>query len=275
PILIDQEGGRVARLRGPHWPAFPAAAVFGERYQSAPITAITAARCNAEALALLLGDLGITVACLPVLDVRQADGDAIIGDRSYGGAPLAVAVLGRATLDGLRDGGVAGVVKHLPGHGRATVDSHLALPVVQASREALAADFAPFRALHAAPMGMVAHIVYTAFDADACASCSAAVIDTVIRGEIGFGGLLLSDDIGMAALAGPMAGRARAVLAAGCDIAVHGSGDFAEMAAIADGCGAIAAAAAARLAAAMAWAQPGSKRTLAPLLAQRDALLAA
>jgi beta-N-acetylhexosaminidase len=274
-ILIDQEGGRVARLKPPHWPVFPAAAVFAERYRVAPVTAITAARANARALAVLLRDLGINVDCLPLLDVGQPETHAIIGDRSYGDSPMQVAALGKATLDGLRDGGVCGVIKHIPGHGRATADSHLELPVVTASRTDLEADFAPFRALRAAPVAMTAHVVYTALDADHCASCSRTVITDIIRGDIGFDGLLLSDDIGMAALSGTMPERAQAVLAAGCDAALHCSGDFAEMAALADAAGEISDAGAARLARALVWADAAPGGDVATLTAQRDQLLAA
>lgn len=274
-ILMDQEGGRVARLGRPHWPVFPAASVFAERYQVAPITAITAARANARALAVLLRDLGINVDCLPLLDVGQPETHAIIGDRSYGDSPMQVAALGKATLDGLRDGGVCGVIKHIPGHGRSAADSHLELPVVSASRAELEADFAPFRALRAAPVAMTAHVLYPALDAENCASCSPAIITDIIRGDIGFDGLLLSDDIGMAALSGTMPERARAVIAAGCDIALHCSGDFAEMAALADAVGAISDAGAARLARALAWADTAAGGDVATLTAQRDQLLAA
>ncbi len=274
-VLIDQEGGRVARLAPPHWPAFPAAGVFGALYQRAPVTAISAARTNARALANLLAALGININCLPLLDVAAADAHAVIGDRSFGGDAAMVAALGSAVLAGLRDGGVAGVIKHIPGHGRATADSHAALPVVRADRADLERDFAPFRALADAPIAMTAHIVYPALDT-VCASCSPVVIGDVIRGDIGFRGLLVSDDIGMAALDGPVAARARAVLAAGCDLALHCSGDFAEMVAVTDAAGTISDAAAARLDAALGWAAtPAATGALDALLATRDALLAA
>ncbi|MGI4877851.1 MAG: beta-N-acetylhexosaminidase, partial [Janthinobacterium lividum] len=229
PILIDQEGGRVARLKPPVWAEFPSAARFGALYDVAPVTAIEAARLNALVLALTLRDSGVTVDCLPLLDVRAPGGHDIIGDRSYGSEPMRVAALGKATLDGLRAGGVIGVVKHIPGHGRATVDSHLGLPVVAASREELEVDFEPFRSLNTAPMAMTAHIVYPALDPEHCATLSATVIAETIRRDIGFDGLLMSDDIGMKALGGSYADRTTSCLAAGCDIALHCSGVFAEM----------------------------------------------
>jgi beta-N-acetylhexosaminidase len=274
PILIDQEGGRVARMRPPLWPEFPPAARFDALYDVAPMTAIEAARINALLIALMLHHAGVTVDCLPLLDVRHAGGHDIIGDRSFGAEPMRVAALGRATLDGLRAGGVVGVVKHIPGHGRARVDSHLALPVVDAGRDELEVDFAPFRSLNAAPMAMTAHIVYSAIDPDRCATLSPVVIGETIRGDIGFDGLLMSDDLGMKALGGTFAERTRSALAAGCDIALHCSGDFAEMKAVAAAAGEIAPAAAARLNAAMLSATTPHEMDVAHLTAQRDDLLA-
>jgi beta-N-acetylhexosaminidase len=279
PILIDQEGGRVARLRPPHWPEFPAPQRFGEAWDRAPLTAMAAARANAQALAAMLTELGIGIDCLPLLDVRADGMHDVIGDRSYGPDPLTVAALGRATLDGLRAGGCVGVVKHIPGHGRATLDSHLALPTVTASAEALETDLFPFRRLADAPMAMTAHILYPAWDKELCASLSPTIIGTIIRGEIGFENLLMSDDLGMHALGlqpggNSMAGRALGVLAAGCDIALHCSGAFAEMAEIAEALAPIGDAAATRLARAMAWADTGTG-DLTELAARRDALLAA
>jgi beta-N-acetylhexosaminidase len=287
PILIDQEGGRVARLRPPHWPEYPAGERFDHLYEKAPITAIEAARLNALALAAMLRDLGITVDCLPLLDVRDPDGHDIIGDRSYGTCPMRVAALGRATLDGLRQGGVCGVVKHIPGHGRARADSHLELPVVDASRADLERDFEPFRTLNWAPMAMTAHVTYSAIDADRCATLSPVVID-LIRTDIGFQGLLMSDDLGMKALGHPSAGgypagsnaledfgaRALASLAAGCDIALHCSGDFAEMRSICEAVPEITPAARARLDAAMAGIGVGDATPAAQWAAARDKLLA-
>ncbi len=292
PILIDQEGGRVARLGPPHWPPFPPGARFAQAYERAPATAIAAARANAEAIGTILADLGITVDCMPVLDVGQPGAHDIIGDRALGSDPLAVAALGRAMLDGLQAAGIVGVVKHIPGHGRATADSHLELPVVTAGRAELATDLLPFARLADAPMAMTAHILYPALDPERCASLSPAIIGGVIRGELGLQGLLMSDDLGMAALASQpggetMAGRARAVIAAGCDVALHCSGDLAEMEEIAAALSPIGAAARARLNAAMAWAgahgvarwrggDPGvPPPSLAALLERRDRLLEA
>lgn len=273
PILIDQEGGRVARLGPPHWPEFPPARRFGAAYDVAPITAIEAARLNGKALALMLADLGISVDCLPVLDVPVPGAHDVIGDRAYGLEPGVVAALGDATLRGLREGGVVGVVKHIPGHGRAAADSHLELPVVSADRAALEADFAPFRALAAAPMAMTAHVLYQALDPDACASQSRAVVEQTIRGNIGFQGLLMADDLGMCALAGSLAERLAGVLAAGCDLALQCSGDFAENAALCEAAPGMTPAALERLARAMAWPSASGERSVAALVEQRDALL--
>lgn len=273
PILIDQEGGRVARLRPPHWPQFPTGETFAALYERAPVTAIEACRLNALALAATLKALGITVNCLPLLDVRDPEGHDIIGDRALGTEPMQVAALGRATLDGLRQGGVCGIVKHIPGHGRAAADSHLELPVVTASLEALERDFEPFRRLAAAPMAMTAHVTYTALDPENCATLSPAVID-FIRTDIGFSGLLMSDDLGMKALTGSFGDRARAALEAGCDIALHCSGDMAEMQAIADALGPIAPAAQRRLDAAQAWAGPGDNTPAEQWAEARNRLLA-
>jgi beta-N-acetylhexosaminidase len=287
PILIDQEGGRVARLRPPHWPEYPAGGRFDHLYDKAPVTAMEAARLNALALAAMLRDLGITVDCLPLLDVRDPEGHDIIGDRSYGASPMKVAALGRATLDGLKAGGVCGVVKHIPGHGRARADSHLELPIVDASRAELERDLEPFRTLNWAPMAMTAHVTYTALDPDRCATLSPIVID-LIRNDIGFQGLLMSDDLGMKALGHPSAGghppgsnaledfgaRALASLAAGCDIALHCSGDFAEMRSICEAVPEITVAARARLDAAMAGIGVGDATPAAQWAEARDRLLA-
>lgn len=287
PILIDQEGGRVARLRPPHWPEYPAGERFDRLYDKAPVTAIEAARLNALALAAMLRDLGITVDCLPLLDVRDPEGHDIIGDRSFGAEPMKVAALGRATLDGLNAGGVCGVVKHIPGHGRARADSHLELPVVDATRTELERDFEPFRTLNWAPMAMTAHVTYTALDPERCATLSPIVID-LIRNDIGFKGLLMSDDLGMKALGHPSAGghpsgsnaledfgaRALASLAAGCDIALHCSGDFAEMRSICGAVPQITAVARARLDAAMVGIGVGDATPAAQWAEARDKLLA-
>ena len=221
PILIDQEGGRVMRMKPPVWPEFPAWAKIDALYDKAPISAIEAARSNAQAIGLTLAECGITVDCLPLLDVRQPGTHDVIGDRALGFEPMRVAALGRAVLDGLADAGVAGVVKHIPGHGRAMVDTHKALPRVTASADELATDIAPFKKLASASMAMTAHIVFEAWDADRCATLSPIVIDEIIRGEIGFDGLLFSDDLDMQALDGDPADRAVNVIAAGCDIALN------------------------------------------------------
>ncbi|MEQ1509238.1 MAG: beta-N-acetylhexosaminidase [Sphingopyxis sp.] len=236
-ILIDQEGGKVARLRPPHWPDFPAGSAFDRLYERAPASAITAMEANALAIALTLFDLGITVNAWPLLDVRQPSSYAMIADRSFGGDPLRVAALGRAALKGLHAGGVVGVVKHMPGKGRAVVDSHVELPRVSASAEALESDIAPFRALNDAPMGMSAHIVYNAWDAARPATQSPTVIADVIRGRIGFDGLLMSDALEMEALSGSIAERAVAALAAGCDVALHCTGVIDETASMIEAIG--------------------------------------
>jgi beta-N-acetylhexosaminidase len=225
PVLIDQEGGRVARLKPPHWRRYPAAAQLAARPD-----AEAAVRLGARLIADDLAALGVTVDCLPVLDLPTAGADNVIGDRAYGGDPALAARLGRAACDGLLEGGVLPTVKHIPGHGRATVDSHQALPVVDADRALLAAtDFAPFRALADMPWAMTAHVVYSAVDARRPATCSPAVIGGVIRGELGFDGMLVSDDVNMNALAGGIGERVAAALAAGCDAVLHCSGRLGEM----------------------------------------------
>lgn len=274
PILIDQEGGRVARLGPPHWPSFPTGEAFGRLYETAPLSALEAARLNALALALMLRDLGITVDCLPLLDVPVPGAHDVIGDRAYGTEPLRVAAIGDMTLRGLREGGVVGIVKHVPGHGRAAADSHLELPVVTATRDELETDIAPFRKLSAAPMAMTAHVKYTALDPDRCASLSPLVIGATIREDIGFDGLLMADDLSMKALGGSFAERARGVIAAGCDVALHCSGDFGEMSEIAEAAPVMSDAASDRQARAMAWADGRSEADLTDLTAKRDALLA-
>jgi len=275
PILIDQEGGRVARLRPPVWPEFPAPGRFAALYEIAPISAIEAARANAEAIAILLAEAGVNMNCLPLLDLPQPGAHDIIGDRALGHEPMRVAALGRATLDGLEAGGVLGIVKHIPGHGRAGADSHEELPIVDASAEELAVDLAPFRALRDAPIAMTAHLLYTAWDADNPATTSARVIGEVIRGAIGFDGLLLSDDLAMAALTGTPGERAHAAIAAGCDLALHCSGVLEDGERVAERAGAISEAARARLDRAMARiAGKASAQGYEALAAKRDALLA-
>lgn len=277
-ILIDQEGGRVARLKPPHWPEFPPARRFGALYDIAPASAMEAARLNAKAIALMLQEVGITVDCLPVLDVPTPGAHDIIGDRAYGEEPQRVAALGRATLEGLRQGGVVGIVKHIPGHGRAGADSHLELPVVQVDCTALEQDIEPFAALADAPMAMTAHVVYAAFDPDRCATLSPTVIGDIIRRRIGFKGLLMSDDLGMKALSGSFSDLTRASLAAGCDVVLHCSGELAEMEQVAKAAPVISDEARARLDAAMYWASErrdlqGVDGNAADCAAKRDVLL--
>jgi len=233
PILIDQEGGRVARMKPPEWPAFPAAQRFADLYRIAPSSAIEAARSNARAIGLMLRSVGVNVDALPLLDVRQEGATDIIGDRALGSEPMQVAALGRAVLDGLASAGVVGIVKHMPGHGRALVDSHHELPIVTAAAEDLETDLEPFERLSSAPMGMMAHVVYTAWDADHPASQSSFVIERIVRERIGFDGFLMSDDSNMNALTGTQAERAAACVAAGCDVALPCSGVLAENMAIA------------------------------------------
>ncbi len=274
-IMIDQEGGRVARMQPPEWPAFPSAEPFDRLYRQAPSSAIAAARANARAIAAALHGAGINVDALPLLDLRIDGQSDIIGDRALGADPMQVAALGRAVIEGLRAGGVVGIVKHMPGHGRATVDSHETLPTVTASAEELEADIAPFRSLASAPMGMTAHIVYTAWDADRPASLSPAVIGDIVRTRIGFDGLLMSDDLDMKALDGDMAARAAGVVAAGCDIALNCWGRMDDMIAIAGALPTISDAARHRLDRAMATVASGPDGAqVEALVAARDQLLA-
>ena len=275
PVLIDQEGGRVARMRPPAWPAFPAAERFSQLYALAPSSALEAARANARALALTLRSCGINVNALPLLDVRQEGATDIIGDRALGSEPMQVAALGRVVLDGMASAGVVGIIKHMPGHGRALVDSHKELPVVTSSAEELELDLEPFERLSSAPMGMTAHVVYTAWDPDHPASLSSTVIGDIIRGRIGFDGWLMSDDLGMEALAGDFGSRAAGVVAAGCDVALHCSGKMDEMVAVAGAVPAMTAEGDARLARAMAVTMvDGDGPDFAEAVAKRDALLA-
>ena len=275
PILIDQEGGRVARMRPPVWPAFPPAERFAALYRTAPSSAIEAVRSNARALALMLRACGINVNALPLLDVRQEGASDIIGDRALGKEPMQVAALGRAVLDGMASTGVIGIIKHIPGHGRALVDSHKELPVVTATAEELEMDLEPFERLSKAPMGMTAHVVYTAWDRERPASLSPTVIRDIIRERIGFDGWLMSDDLGMEALQGDFASRAAGVVAAGCDVALHCSGKMDEMIAVASAVPAMSAEGQDRLSRAMA----ATRMELEPIdfaeqIAKRDQLLA-
>jgi beta-N-acetylhexosaminidase len=274
PILIDQEGGRIARLKPPLVPAFPAARRFGELFQRDVAAAIEATRRNAQAIAFDLYALGINVDCLPVLDVPVEGAHDIIGDRAFARRPDVVATLGRATIEGLKAGGVVSIIKHIPGHGRAASDSHMDLPVVHATADELIQDIAPFAALKDAPMAMTAHVIYTAFDRERCATLSPVVIHDIIRTRIGFDGLLMSDDLGMKALTGSFADRAAQSIAAGCDIALHCSGDMTEMQEVVKGLTGISNAARERLHKAMASVGKPEPVDLAVLLQRRDDLLA-
>ena len=250
PVLVDQEGGRVRRLRPPHWPSYPAARAYGELPAD---DRREIARLGGRLMAHDLAAVGIDTDCLPVLDVPAPDGHEVIGDRAYADTPDEVAALGRAAAEGLMAGGVLPVVKHMPGHGRARADSHHALPVVDAPLDDLEArDFTPFRALADLPMAMSAHVVYAAIDPRRPATTSPVVIGDVIRGRIGFDGLLMTDDLSMQALSGGFRERAEAARAAGCDMVLHCNGDMAEMRAAAEGAGRLDGEAARRAAAALA-----------------------
>lgn len=233
PILVDQEGGRVARMTPPHWRAYPAAARFGALWQHNPEAAIRAAQCNYEALGLDLALVGINVDCAPVLDVPVPGAHDVIGDRAYGSEVQLVATLGRATRDGLRAAGVAAVIKHIPGHGRARADSHQQMPIVTDEAILLEDDLRPFVALADAPMAMTAHVQYNAWDEEHCATLSPKIIQTVIRERIGFDGLLMTDDLDMKALSGDLPTLAQKSLAAGCDVVLNCWGKLPDMEAIA------------------------------------------
>ena len=230
PILVDQEGGRVQRFRPPHWPLYPAGAAFAQLYDIDPALGLKAARLSARLIADDLTRVGVTVDCLPLADVPVPGANDVIGDRAYGNEPNKVAAIARAVTEGLEQGGVLPVLKHIPGHGRATADSHLALPVVDTPKNELELiDFAAFKPLADLPMAMTAHVVFSAYDAAHPATTSATMIEGVIRGLIGFQGLLMSDDVGMNALAGSIAERTKALLVAGCDMVLACSGEPQEM----------------------------------------------
>jgi len=234
PVLIDQEGGRVQRLGPPHWPAYPAGAVFGALYDIDHAAGLSAARLSARLIAADLLDLGVTVDCLPLADLPVPGADAVIGNRAYGTEPGKVAAIARAVTEGLEQGGVLPVLKHIPGHGRATADTHFKLPEVDTPRAELErTDFAAFRPLADLPMAMTAHVVFSALDPAHPATTSATIIEQVIRGVIGFQGLLMSDDVSMNALAGSIAERTRSIVTAGCDMVLHCNGDLDEMRAVA------------------------------------------
>ena len=230
PVLVDQEGGRVQRFGPPHWPAYPPGATYSRLYDRDPKLGLAAAWLGARLIASDLLPLGVNVDCLPLADVPIPGADSVIGDRAYGNTPDKVAAIAGAIAEGLLAGGVLPVLKHIPGHGRGNADSHLKLPIVHADRATLdTTDFAAFRPLKKLPLGMTAHVVFTAFDTVLPATTSPTMIREVIRGFIGFDGLLMTDDVSMGALSGTIAERARASLAAGCDLVLHCNGDLDEM----------------------------------------------
>ena len=257
PVLVDQEGGRVQRLGLPHWPIYPPGAAYGAVFDRDPDAGLRAARLGGRLIANDLAQLGIDVDCAPVADVPAVGADPVIGNRAYGSDPAKVAALAGAFAAGLMEGGVLPVLKHLPGHGRATADSHQRLPVVTADRATLdGTDFAAFRPLCDLPLGMTAHVVFTAVDPVAPATTSANIVKHVIRDSIGFTGLLMSDDISMGALSGSLSERTRAAIAAGCDVVLHCNGVLSEMVDVAAEAPALAGAAARRAGAALAARKP-------------------
>ena len=275
PVLIDQEGGRVQRLQPPSWRVYPPGATFGRVFERDAAKGLRAARLSARLIAADLAEIGVSVDCLPIADVPVPGSDNVIGDRAYGTNPATVAAIGRAVADGLSDGGVLPILKHIPGHGRATVDSHHLLPLVDTPRAVLEViDFAPFRALADLPMAMTAHVIFSAYDSVRPATTSATIIGEVIRGFIGFDGLLMGDDVSMNALDGSIAQRSRDTIAAGCDVVLACNGQFDEMRAVADNVPDLRGAALRRAVAAL-----GTKRKPQPLdvaagSAELDALLA-
>ena len=256
PVLIDQEGGRVQRMGPPHWRAYPAAAAFERAHGLSADARLALAQTAARLIAHDLHAVGVSVDCLPVLDVPALGGHPIIGDRAYGADPAMVARYGAAVCRGLLEGGVLPVIKHIPGHGRAGADSHVELPIVDADRASLSLDFAPFRALNQMPLAMTAHVVYRALDPDHPATTSQRVVRDIIRGEIGFTGCLMSDDLSMQALSGSLGERAAACFAAGVDIALHCNGVLDEARAVADASPVLGGEALARAKAALAQLRP-------------------
>ncbi|TNE32727.1 MAG: beta-N-acetylhexosaminidase [Alphaproteobacteria bacterium] len=275
-ISVDQEGGRVQRMKPPQWTAYPAGEAFDLLYRTAPASAIEAARVNAEALAIELAEMGVTVDFHPPLDVRQPGTHDVIGDRALGSDPMQVAAIGRAILDGLARGGVVGCIKHMPGHGRSMCDSHKEMPRVEASEDELEQDLAPFRALRHAPMGMTGHLLFTAWDAENPATLSPFIVGEIIRKRIGFGGLLLTDDIDMEALSGTIPERAARANAAGCDLVLNCWARMDDMMGIANALPRMSELSAERLDRALSYAAiPGESTGRTQLLAKRDALMAA
>jgi beta-N-acetylhexosaminidase len=272
-VTIDQEGGRVRRLKEPVWPFYPAGEAFDRLYDVAPVSAIEAARANAHAMGMDLAELGITMTHAPVLDVRQAGAHDVIGDRALGSDPVRVAALGRAVLDGLARAGVAGTIKHMPGHGRSLVDTHKELPTVTASEAELELDLAPFRKLADAPSGMTGHLIFTAWDPANPATLSPVVIGKIVRQRIGFDGLLFTDDLDMEALSGTVPERAARAIAAGCDLALNCWAKMEDMHGIATILSPLPPKGRERLERALAVATRKVDASQPELLAKRDALL--
>jgi beta-N-acetylhexosaminidase len=276
PVLADQEGGRVQRLGPPHWPTYPPGAAYGKLYDRDRATGLAAARLGARLIAADLALVGIDVDSMPIADVPVPGADPVVGDRAFGMQPDKVAAIAGAFAQGLVEGGVLPVLKHIPGHGRATADSHQKLPVVTADRATLdATDFAAFRPLATLPLAMTAHVVFTAFDLLAPATTSVTIVREVIRGSIGYQGLLMSDDISMGALSGSLGERTRAAIAAGCDVALHCNGSMSEMLAVAAAAPLLAGKAARRAAAALAMKKPAAPLDLAAGRAEFAGLMAA
>lgn len=275
-VSIDQEGGRVARLRPPHWAAYPAGEAFDRLYDVAPASAIEAARAGAKAMALELSAMGITVTYHPPLDVRQPGAHDVIGDRSLGSDPMQVAAIGRGILDGLAAGGVTGCIKHMPGHGRSMCDTHKEMPTVHASEEELEHDLTPFRSLNKALIGMTGHLKFPVWDEDNPATLSSTIIEDIIRAKIGFDGLLLTDDIDMEALDGTIPERSARAQAAGCDLTLNCWAKMDDMIGICEALDPMSQATAARLDRALenTWVADTMTNEQPELLAKRDALLA-
>jgi len=275
PVLVDQEGGRVQRLGPPHWPAYPAGAEYGRLYDRDPEHGLAAARLGARLIAADLAALGIDVNCLPLADVPVPGADRVIGDRAYGTSPAKVAAIAGAVAAGLAEGGVLPVLKHIPGHGRANTDSHHALPVVEADRKTLeTTDFAAFQALARLPLGMTAHVVFKAIDPVTPATTSVTIVREVIRDRIGFDGVLMTDDISMAALKGAIDERCRAAIAAGCDVVLHCNGRLDEMRVVAAAVPPLAGEAARRAAAAQAARRPAMPIEVAAARSRFAAMMA-
>lgn len=274
-VSIDQEGGRVRRMKPPVWRDHPAAAAYAALYEIAPISAIEAARTGAELIGQELSEVGITVDYHPPLDLPQPGAHDVIGDRALGSDALQVAALGRAILDGLALAGVVGCIKHMPGHGRSTTDTHKEMPTVSASDEELDADLQPFRLLRDAPLGMTGHLLFTTWDPDNPATLSRTVISNIIRGRIGFSGLLLTDDIDMEALSGSVPERAERAIAAGCDVVLNCWAKMDDMIGITERCGVLSDQGQERLARVhAAMGALGDRSAPDELLLKREALLA-